>query len=111
MKTMRLSAICVWVAVMLLPLSGLTGILPWPPGMQAMAWAEEAWRAEFDDICGKTQDAMSLSVEELKSLSERCDRLKAHIDALDESQKKVYLKRLKMCKDLFEFVLKSKMTP
>ncbi len=72
--------------------------------------AQDEWRKEFDEICGKTQDAMTLPAEELKSLSERCDRLKPQIEKLDESQKKVYLKRLQMCKDLFVYVLKSRET-
>lgn len=72
------------------------------------AYAEDDWKTEFDDLCSKTQDAMLFTEDQLKSLVERCDRLKQRIETLDESQKKVYLKRLSMCRDLFAYMLKSK---
>jgi hypothetical protein len=51
---------------------------------------------------------LSLGVEELKNLIQRCDKLKPRIEALDESPRKVYLKRLQLCRDLYLFVLESK---
>jgi hypothetical protein len=71
------------------------------------AYAEEGWKAEFDDICVKTSEATALPKEEIKTLIERCDKLKPRIEALDESARKVYLKRLQMCRDLFDYVLGS----
>ena len=71
------------------------------------AHAQE-WKDEFDDICGKTTNAMSLSPEELKALIDRCKKLRVTIEQLEESQKKVYLKRLSLCQDLFSYVLQSK---
>jgi uncharacterized protein YkvS len=71
-------------------------------------YAQDDWKAEFADICSKTDDPMALSIAEVKSLVERCDKLKPRIEKLDESTAKVYLKRLQMCKDLFAFVLESK---
>ncbi len=70
--------------------------------------AEQDWKAEFDDICSKTNYAMSLTKDEIKSLIKRCDNLKPAIEKLDESAKKVYLKRLQMCRDMFVFTLESK---
>ena len=70
-------------------------------------YAEEGWKAEFDDICVKTNEAMALPKTEVKSLIERCDKLKPRIEALEESARKVYLKRLQMCRDLFVYVLES----
>ena len=70
--------------------------------------AQEAWKSEFEDVCSKTQDAMTFSVDELKDLIARCEKLKPLIEKLDESPKKVYLRRLQLCKDLFVFVLGSK---
>jgi len=72
------------------------------------AYAQEDWKKEFDDICSKTQDAMAFSPGELRSLVERCNRLRPLIEKLDETRRKVYLKRLQMCRDLFSFVLESK---
>ncbi len=69
--------------------------------------AAEDWQAEFVDICSKTEDPMALPKDEIKKLIERCDKLKPRIEKLDESTRKVYLKRLQMCRDLFVFVLES----
>ena len=74
----------------------------------AAAAAQDDWKTEFEDICSKTQDSMSFTPEELKSLVDRCDALKPRIEKLDETQKKVYLKRLQMCRDLLVFVMQSK---
>jgi hypothetical protein len=75
--------------------------------LPAVSLAQEDWRAEFDDICSKTTDSMSLTKAELASLIERCDKLKPRIERLDESTAKVYRRRLKMCRDLYVFVLET----
>ena len=62
--------------------------------------AKETWRKEFDDVCSKTQDAMTFSQEELTDLIRRCDALPQQIEKLDESRKKVYLERLRKCRGL-----------
>ncbi|HEY6073947.1 MAG TPA: hypothetical protein VIV15_11280 [Anaerolineales bacterium] len=78
-------------------------------GLQiAIADVQGDWRKEFDDVCSKTQDAMMFTSEELRNLVGRCDKLKSQIEMLDESQRKVYLKRLQMCRDLYFFVLESR---
>ena len=70
--------------------------------------AQEDWKKELDEICSKTENAMAFSVEELRSLVDRCDALKPRIEKLDEPQRKVTLKRLQMCRDLYAFVLEMK---
>jgi|SRR5208337_3781651 len=70
--------------------------------------AQEAWQKEFDDICSKTQDAMTFSQAELTALISRCDALQPLIEKLDETRKKVYLGRLRMCRGLYAYVLDSK---
>ncbi len=77
----------------------------WSP---AVARAQEDWKKEFEDICSQTQDAMTLSIDELKNLVERCDKLKPEIEKLEGPARKVYLRRLQLCRDLFYFVLESK---
>jgi len=69
---------------------------------------ENAWRTEFDETCSKTTDSMMLSVDELTTLIQKCDRLQKAIEAEDETVRKVYLKRLQMCKNLYIFVRESK---
>lgn len=76
------------------------------------AQEQEDWKQEYASICAKTQNAMGLSAEELKGYIERCDRLQERIDKLEGKQaateKKVYTKRLKMCRDLYDFALEYK---
>lgn len=71
-------------------------------------YAQDDWKTEFETVCAKTQDPDALSDDELKSLVERCDRLKPHIEKLEETQRKVYLKRLQMCRNLFAFILETR---
>lgn len=73
-----------------------------------IVFAQEDWKSEFETVCSKTQDAMTFSVDELKDLIARCEKLKPLIEKLEESPKKVYLRRLQLCKDLFVFALGSK---
>lgn len=75
------------------------------------AHADDAWKTEFDDICSKTDEASALPKAELQMLIERCDKLKTRIEALDESARKIYMKRLQVCRDLFVFVLESLSQP
>ena len=76
------------------------------------AYAQEDWKEEYASVCAKTQNAMTLSPEELKDFIARCDTLQEQIDGLEGTQaateKKVYTKRLKMCRDLYDFALKYK---
>lgn len=74
----------------------------------AYANAQEEWQTEFNAICSKSEEAMLLSEDELKGLINRSDKLRPVIEALDETYKKVYLKRLLKCRDLYKFVLDEK---
>jgi len=73
--------------------------------------AQGDWKQEYAEVCAKTQNAMTLSVDELKNLIDRCDTLQGRIEELNGpqgSEKKVYSKRLKMCRDLYSFALEFK---
>lgn len=78
------------------------------------AWAAQEkdaspeWQKEFDDVCSKTQDAMTFTAEELEALIRRCDALEPKIEKLDETRRKIYLKRLRQCRGLYAYVLESK---
>jgi hypothetical protein len=69
---------------------------------------DEGWQKEFDEACSKTTDAMSLSSDELHVLVQRCDALVPRIEKLDETRRKVYLRRLGQCRGLYAYVLESK---
>lgn len=79
--------------------------------LMTTAWAEEAWKEKLMELCAKTDMAMTLSPQELKELIAGCEKLQPVIQGLEESPRKVYGKRLKMCRDLFEYVLRSKTDP
>jgi hypothetical protein len=67
-----------------------------------------SWLREFHDVCSRTQDAMTFSQQELTALIQRCDALLGKTTKLDDTQKKVYLGRLRMCRGLYAYVLESK---
>ena len=73
------------------------------------AYGEDTWRTGFDVACAQSNDAMALSMPELKKLIEQCDRLQKIIETEEETVRKVYLKRLQMCRNLYVFVLETKM--
>ncbi len=85
-----------------------------PEGLRIIynqAFAQDDWKTEFETVCARTQEAAGMSRDELKNLVDRCDKLRPRIEKLDETQRKVYLKRLRMCRDLYAFVLESKEKP
>ena len=86
----------------------LTGFVSLLISMPA-AYGEDSWRTDFDATCAQSNDAMALSMPELKKLVEQCDRLQKIIEAQDETVRKVFLKRLQLCKNLYVFVLEAKM--
>jgi hypothetical protein len=95
-------------AIALLVLFGMPLLGNGEPVAPVANVAQDDWKTEFEDICSKTQDSMEFTADELKGLVDRCDALKPRIEKLDETQKKVYLKRLQMCRDLLLFVMQSK---
>jgi hypothetical protein len=80
---------------------------PAPSEVQA-ARAREAWQAEFDDICSRSQNAMTFSQQELADLIQRCDVLMTQIEKLDGTRKKLCMGRLRKCRGLYAYVLESK---
>jgi hypothetical protein len=70
--------------------------------------ADPPWRVEFDETCANTSSAMEFTPSELQLLIARCEKLQKTMEQLDESTRKVFLKRLLMCKNLYQFVLDSK---
>lgn len=76
------------------------------------SYAQQDWKQEYNTVCEKTQNAVELSVAELKDRIERCDKLQERINKLEgpqaETEKKVFTKRLKMCRELYQFTLEFK---
>ncbi len=66
------------------------------------------WKEEFTEISSKTSRSMTLTTEELQTLVERCDKLMPVIEELEETPRKIYLKRVKKMRSLFDFVIESR---
>jgi hypothetical protein len=81
------------------------------PLLAAIAGAghgQEGLEREFAEVCAKTDDAMKLAGDELRSLVNRCDEMKSRAEGLPEPGRKVFLRRLQMCRDLYAFTLQSR---
>jgi len=90
-------------------LSVLSGFFAKPASLQNWAYAaDESWKSDFEQVCGQTDNAADLSIEELKKSLEKCDALKIRIEALEPTPRKIYLKRLQMCRNLLQFMLESR---
>ena len=64
----------------------------------------ENWRDDFDRICAHTADAGKLSSEELGRLIVESDELLQIVESSDDPEKKIYLIRLKKCRNFFVFM-------
>ena len=72
------------------------------------SWLGSPWsdlKAEFDRICAQVQVAPSLSEAEIRLLIEDCRVLREALLQAENPQAKVFLKRLQMCEDFFEYSL------
>ena len=72
------------------------------------SWLGSPWgdlKAEFDRICGQVQVAPSLNEAEIRLLIEGCRALREALLQSENPQAKVFLKRLQMCEDFFEYSL------
>ena len=72
------------------------------------AHCAENWRDPFEEICSKVDASSTLSTKELEALIERADKLAPEIQKSEDPAKKVYLRRLKGCRSMFEFAIDSK---
>jgi hypothetical protein len=96
------------LAVAIFAVWSLPGAGPREVRFVPTALAEETWLTEMNEICARSNDAMTFSDAELQRLIERCDRLKPRIEVLDESTRKVYGRRLLMCRQLYAYVLEGR---
>lgn len=73
--------------------------------------AEDHWEDEFALVSSKASMAMALSIEELQELVKQCDAIRPSIEALEETPRKIYLKRLEKTKSLYLFVIGTRNRP
>ena len=67
--------------------------------------AAEPWKEEFDRLCGYTETAGSLPAEELRKILADCDTLLGTLQNLDVPDKKVYVFRLKKCRNFYQYTI------
>lgn len=72
------------------------------------AFGAEPWQDAFEQTCSRTNEAMNLSADELRLLLGKCDELRKVIETKDESVRRVYLKRLQLCRNLYAYMLEYK---
>jgi hypothetical protein len=65
----------------------------------------ETWKADFERLCGYTEEATNLSTDQIKELIVESDNLLKRIQKVDLPEKKVYIFRLKKCRNFFEYIL------
>ncbi len=75
----------------------------------ASAQAEQGqWKEELERLCNYTEVSGTLSDEELRQLVKDSDILLEKLKALDESEVKVYIFRLKKCRNLYAYSIEVK---
>ncbi len=75
----------------------------------ASAPAEQGqWKEEFKRLCSYTDVAHTLPVEELQQLVKDSDVLLEKLKALEASEVKVYIFRLKKCRNMYVYTLEVK---
>ena len=65
----------------------------------------QSWIEDFDKICGQAEDADSLPTAKLKELVMESDKLLEVIEAGSDPRKKVYIFRLRKCRNLFVYII------
>jgi hypothetical protein len=63
------------------------------------------WQEDFQRLCSQTQVAGDMSYEELTGMLEDCDGLLETIKALNNPRNKVYIFRLKKCRNFYQYTM------
>ena len=81
--------------------------------LPGLVWSAQATssladvKRDFEAICANSENGEHLGKEELQKLIGRCDKLKPRIETLEDTERRFYLRRLKSCRDLYQFMLES----
>ncbi len=84
-------------------------LVPGHHGCPVARAGESGWKSDFDALCGQSENFMNMTAAELRSALEKCDALKAEIEKLEATPRKVYLKRLQMCRNLLSYMLENRL--
>ncbi len=72
------------------------------------AGAQDQWKEEFKRLCSYTVSSDTLSDEEIETLIKDSDVLIEKLEALDAPEVKVYIFRLKKCRNMYRFIIDTK---
>ena len=73
--------------------------------LPSAAGAQDQWKEEFKLICSYTVVSNTLSDEELETLIKDSDVLIEKLEALEVPEAKVYIFRLKKCRNMYRFII------
>ena len=90
---MRIISFFIFTLVFLLMLHG-----------NVFATVEMDWREGFDRVCAITADSENLTIDQLNELITESDDLLVRIKASEDPKKKLYLIRLKKCRNFLAFM-------
>lgn len=63
------------------------------------------WKDEFERICSQTLIATTLTTDQLQKLINDSDTLLIQLNSLDDPWAKVYILRLKKCREFFVYAI------
>lgn len=66
------------------------------------------WKQDFEEMCGKTERAESMSVDELSTIITECERVQKEAEESTDPQKKIYIFRIKKCLNFYKFMKQTK---
>ncbi len=69
------------------------------------AVAQDQWKEQFNRICNYTDISDTLNDEELNALIKDSDVLIDKLETLDMPEAKVYIFRLKKCRNMYRFII------
>lgn len=68
----------------------------------------QPWKEEFERLCGQAEGAGSLPTDELRKIVADCDKLLETLQQIDTADKKVYIFRLKKCRNFYQYTIEMK---
>jgi hypothetical protein len=69
---------------------------------------EESWKKEYNKICGKRHEAVSLSEEDLVNRVRQCNDMLNTIEESDYPRKKIFIFRFEKCRNFYQYLMDAK---
>jgi hypothetical protein len=69
----------------------------------AVPAAAVEWREDFERLCAGIETAEGMSSEELEGAVKECDKLLKTLEEIDNPKKKMFIFRLKKCRNFYQY--------